>query len=340
MGGKPTAVHILHRGEFRNPGGRVEPGVPSVLRLGIDPYLVEKPAWTTGTSGRRLALAKWLTQPNHPLTARVMVNRVWQHYFGIGLVRTEGNFGHTGSPPSHPELLDWLATEFVRRGWSLKALHRVILTSTAYRQRSLLDPQANVADPDNVLLARFPLRRLDADAIRDSILQVSGRLDTTPFGPPDAVEVKPDGEVVAKAGEGYRRSIYLLQRRKTPVTMLTAFDAPQLRPNCLHRARSTVSSQALQMMNSDMVRENSRYMAGRVMDAVGEDAAKQVERVYLAALGRPPLRGGVGPCPVDFAPFGGWLEDASGRSCTRRAETDAGPVAGLGDALSHRPELG
>ena len=187
-----------------------------------------------------------------------------------------------------PELLDWLATEFVRRGWSLKALHRLILTSTAYRQSSLLDPQANVADPDNVLLSRFPLRRLDAEAIRDSILQVAGRLDTTPFGPPDEVEVQPNGEVVAKAEEGYRRSIYLLQRRKTPVTMLTAFDAPQLSPNCLRRAHSTVSSQALQMMNSDMVRENSRYMAGRVIDAVGEDAAKQVERVYLAALGRPP----------------------------------------------------
>ena len=290
MGGRPTAVHILHRGEFRNPGNRVEPGVPSVLTWGLDPYQVEKPVWTTGTSGRRLALAKWLTQPNHPLTARVMVNRVWQHYFGIGLVKTEGNFGRMGSPPSHPELFDWLATEFVRRGWSLKALHRLILTSTAYRQSSLLDPEANVADTDNLLLSRLPLRRLDADAIRDSILQVSGRLDTTPFGPPDEVEVKSDGEVVAKAGEGYRRSIYLLQRRKTPVTMLTAFDAPQLRPNCLRRTHSTVSSQALQMMNSDMVRENSRYMAGRVIDAVGGDPDKQVERVHLAALGRPPSK--------------------------------------------------
>ena len=288
MGGRPTAVHVLHRGEFRNPGGKVEPGVPSVLSLGLDPYRVEKPAWTTGTSGRRLALARWLTQPNHPLTARVMVNRVWQHYFGIGLVKTEGNFGRTGSPPSHPELLDWLSSELVRSGWSLKTLHRLILTSTAYRQSSLFDPETHAADPDNSLLSRFPLRRLDADAIRDSILRVAGRLDTTPFGPPDEVETKPDGEVVAKAGEGYRRSIYLLQRRKTPVTMLTAFDAPQLSPNCLRRAHSTVSSQALQMMNSDMVRENSRYMAGRVIDAVGENADKQVERVYLAALGRPP----------------------------------------------------
>ena len=288
MGGRPTAVHILHRGEFRNPGGKVEPGVPSVLSLGIDPYRVKKPAWTTGTSGRRLALARWLTQPHHPLTARVMVNRVWQHYFSVGLVKTEGNFGRTGSPPSHPELLDWLATEFVRRGWSLKALHRLILTSTAYRQSSLFDPETHGADPDNVLLSRFPLRRLDADAIRDSILQVAGRLDSTPFGPPDEVEVKPDGEVVAEAGGSYRRSIYLLQRRKTPVTILAAFDAPQLSPNCLRRTHSTVSSQALQMMNSDMVRENSRYMAGRVIDAVGEDAGKQVERVYLAALSRPP----------------------------------------------------
>ncbi len=290
MGGRPTAVHILHRGDFRNPGSKVEPGVPSVLSLGLDPYEVERPAWKSGTSGRRLALARWLTQPNHPLTARVIVNRVWQHYFGVGLVKTEGNFGRTGSPPSHPQLLDWLSTELVRSGWSLKALHRLILTSTAYRQSSLFDPGTHGADPDNSLLSRFPLRRLDADAIRDSILQVSGRLDATPFGPPDKIKVQPDGEVVAKPGEGYRRSIYLLQRRKTPVTMLAAFDTPQLSPNCLRRAHSTVSSQALQMMNSDMVRENSRYMAGRVIEAVGADAGKQVERVYLAALGRPPSR--------------------------------------------------
>ena len=288
MGGRPTAVHVLGRGQHQNPLDPVAPGIPSVLGVGLDPYRLEKPKWTTDTSGRRSALAKWLVQPRHPLTARVLVNRIWQYYFGSGLVKTVGNFGRTGSLPSHPELLDWLATEFVRSGWSMKALHRMILTSTAYRQRSRRNPGID-GDPDNRLLAFFPMRRLDADAVRDSILKVSGRLDATPFGPPDPIDEKPDGEVVAKESkQGYRRSIYLMQRRSTPVTMLDTFDAPQLRPNCLVRSRSTVSSQALQLMNSETVRASARFMAGRVIDTVGREPAAQVERVYLAALGRPP----------------------------------------------------
>lgn len=289
MGGKPTPVHVLYRGDHRDPGPLVEPGVPSVLSHGLEPFRVEKPPWTTGTSGRRLALAKWLVQPQHPLTARVRVNWIWQHYFGRGIVESQGNFGRTGTPPTHPELLDWLATEFVQSGWSLKAIHRLILTSGAYRQSSRYDPARHGSDPDNILLSRFPLRRLDADAIRDSVLRVSGRLNPTPFGPPDDTEAKSDGEVVAKdSPEGMRRTIYLLQRRSKPLTMLEAFDAPQLRPNCLRRTNSTVPSQALQMMNSETLRTNSRYMAGRVIDAAGDDPAKQVERVYLAALSRSP----------------------------------------------------
>ena len=288
MGGQPTAVHVLGRGQHQNPLAPVAPGIPSMLGVGLEPYRLEKPAWTTGTSGRRLALARWLTQPRHPLTARVLVNRIWQYYFGSGLVKTVGNFGRTGAPPSHPELLDWLATEFVRNGWSMKALHRMILTSTAYRQSSRRSSGID-GDPDNRLLSYFPMRRLDADAVRDSILKVSGRLDPTRFGPPDPIEEKADGEVVAKESKtGYRRSIYLMQRRSTPVTMLDTFDAPQLRPNCLVRNRSTVSSQALQLMNSETVRSSSRFMAGRVIDSVGRDPEAQVERVYLAALGRPP----------------------------------------------------
>ena len=289
MGGTPTPVHVLYRGSHRDPGPLVDPGVPSMLDNGLVPYHVEKPSWTTGTSGRRLALAEWLVQPKHPLTARVRVNWIWQHYFGRGIVQTQGNFGRTGTPPTHPELLDWLATEFVASGWSLKAIHRLILTSAAYRQSSSYDRARHGPDPDNILLSRFPLRRLDADAIRDSILSVSGRLNPTPFGPPDDIEAKPDGEVVAKdSPEGMRRTIYLLQRRSKPLTMLESFDAPQLRPNCLRRTHSTVPSQALQLMNSEMLRSSSRFMAGRVIDAAGDDPAKQVERVYLAALSRSP----------------------------------------------------
>ncbi len=289
MGGKPTPVHVLYRGNHRDPGPPVDPGVPSMLGDGLAPYRVEKPPWTTGTSGRRLALAKWLAQPKHPLTARVRVNWIWQHYFGRGIVPSQGNFGRTGTPPTHPELLDWLATEFVASGWSLKAIHRLILTSAAYRQSSYYDRTRHASDPDKILLSRFPLRRLDADAIRDSILSVSGRLNPTPFGPPDDIEARPDGEVVAKdSPEGMRRSIYLLQRRSKPLTMLESFDAPQLRPNCLRRTHSTVPSQALQLMNSETLRTSSRFMAGRVIDAAGDDPANQVERVYLAALSRSP----------------------------------------------------
>ena len=289
MGGEPTPVHVLFRGDHRDPGPLVDPGVPSALGHGPEPFRVAKPPWTTGTSGRRLALAKWLVQPKHPLTSRVRVNWIWQHYFGRGIVQSQGNFGRTGTPPTHPELLDWLATEFVASGWSLRAIHRLILTSAAYRQSSFYDQTRHGSDPDNILLSRFPLRRLDGDAIRDSVLMVSGRLNPTPFGPPDDTEAKPDGEVVAKdSPEGMRRSIYLLQRRSKPLTMLEAFDAPQLRPNCLRRTHSTVPSQALQMMNSETLRTSSRYMAGRVIDVAGDDPATQVERVYLAALGRPP----------------------------------------------------
>ena len=289
VGGEPTPTHVFRRGDPNNPGPRVKPGVPSALRDGIVPFKVIKPPWTTDTSGRRLALARWLIQPKHPLTARVMVNRIWQHHFGKGLVVTPGNFGQTGARPTHPKLLDWLATEFVRRGWSLKTIHKLIMTSAAYRQSSRFDGAVHGEDPDNVLLSRFPLRRLDGEVIRDSILKVTGRLDPRPFGPPDGVEVTPEGEVVSKASKaGFRRTIYILQRRSTPLTLLTLFDTPRMEPNSLKRALSTVPNQALQLSNSDMVRGNSRYFAGRVMDAAGEDLDKQIERVYLTALSRWP----------------------------------------------------
>ncbi len=290
MGGRPTPVRVLFRGEFNNPGPLVEPGVPSVFGPELEPYQIEKPQYTSDTSGRRLALAKWLIQPNHPLTSRVMVNRVWQHYFGTGIVAGDGNFGRSGPAPSHPELLDWLATEFVAQGWSLKSLHRLILNSAAYRQSSLYDDRRHRDDPNNVLISRFPLRRLEAEAVRDSVLKAAGRLDATPYGPPDDIEVQPDGEVIAKDSSpvGQRRSIYLSRRRSKPVTILEVFDAPQLNPNCLRRTQSTVSAQALQMMNSEEVRANSRFMAGRVIDAAGENAEDWIERAYLTALSRPP----------------------------------------------------
>src|SRR5207248_6565703 len=141
--------------------------------------------------------------------------------------RSPGNFGSTGVPPTHPKLLDWLATEFVSRGWSFKSMHRLIMTSAAYRQRSIMDASATTADPDNTLLSHFPLRRLDSDALRNAILKCSDFLDTEMFGPPIEFEIRPDSEVLPKAGKaGQRRSIYLLLQRTNPVSMLDIFDAP------------------------------------------------------------------------------------------------------------------
>jgi len=290
MGGEPTSTYVLKRGEPFKLGAMVLPGVPSVLSERITPYEVNKPPWTTDTSGRRLALARWLTQDNHPLTGRVMINRIWQHHFQKGLVATPGNFGHTGLRPSHPQLLDWMTTEFVRQGWSIKAMHKLIMTSAAYRQSSQIDQSSMEADPDNELLSRFPLRRMDAETIRDSMLKVAGRLDSQLFGPPDDVVVKADGEVEESRppGKSSRRSIYVQHRRSTPLTLLEAFDFPRVVPNCLMRRESNVSTQALQLMNDDRIRETSRFFAGRVMDAVGSIVENQVDRVYLAALSRPP----------------------------------------------------
>ena len=168
-------------------------------------------------------------------------------------------------------------------------MHRLIMTSTAYRQSSRSKEAVAELDPGNKLLSRFPLRRLDADALYDSVLKVSGRLDETQFGRPAEIAVKPEGEVVPQPGaKGYRRGIYLQQRRSRPVTMLEIFDAPLLNPNCIRRSQSTVSLQALQLMNSGLMLESTRYLAGRIIDAAGDDPKKQVERLYLAALARRP----------------------------------------------------
>ncbi len=289
MGGQPTPNRVLLRGDPANPGALVEPGGPSILSASVPAFRVEKPDFKSETSGRRLALARWLTHPNHPLTSRVIVNRIWQHHFGTGLVASSANFGKTGTPPTHPELLDWLATELVRSGWKLKAIHRLILTSDAYMQTSHVEANRRAADPDNRLLSRFPLRRMDADMVYDSVLRVAERLDETMYGPPAEIAVKEDGEVVGVAGKhGYRRAIYLEQRRSRPVTMLETFDAPLLSPNCIRRGQSVVSLQALQLLNSAFVRESASYLAGRVIDAAGDDPKKQAERAYLAILSRRP----------------------------------------------------
>lgn len=268
LGPDPPPTRILLRGDATTPGALVGPGAPSILSASNREYRVEPLAHS---SGRRLALARWLTHSDHPLTARVMVNRLWQHHFGTGLVASPGNFGRMGIAPTNQKLLDFLATEFVRSGWDIKATQRLIMTSAAYRQQSGE--------------AGFPLRRIDAENIRDSILQIAGRLENKPYGPADAFKALPDGEVVTTSN---RRSIFVSHRRTQPLSLLETFDQPFMNPNCVRRGLSVVSSQALHLMNGDLVRDNSRFMAGRIIDVVGESLKAQVERAYLLAFARTP----------------------------------------------------
>jgi hypothetical protein len=282
-------THLLRRGEYLNPGPEVKPGVLSVLSAPAA-FTWAPPEKGAKTSGRRLAFAKWVTQPEHPLTARVIVNRLWLHHFGEGLVSTPENFGRSGSPPSHPKLLDWLATELVRRDWSLEHLHRLMVLSAAYRQSSRIDETghalARKVDPDNRLLWRQRLRRLEAEALRDAILAVSGGLDTAMGGLPVPMVRKGDGEVVTGGGEAERRSIYLQVRRSQPLTILQVFDQPVIETNCTRRSASTVSSQALTLLNSDFTTSRAAAFAARLLR---DHATDLVGQALLRAFSRPAM---------------------------------------------------
>jgi hypothetical protein len=273
-----------------------------------------------------------MTQPNHPLTARVMVNRIWMHHFGRGIVASASNFGHLATPPSHPELLDWLATEFVAHSWSMKNIHRLIMTSNAYRQSSQADTSSS-SDPENILVGRMTMRHMDAEQLHDSILSVAGELDTTAFGPPVPVQTSRDGEVteIGSRKKGWRRSIYALQRRTTPATLLEVFDPPPMSPNCIQRAYSTVATQALQMTNSPVMRDHARYLAGRLLDLAPDNQAKQIEALYIRALSRRPTKDETRAAIQDLSKLArGWEAHLS-------AEKSDAPVAstarwyGLGD---------
>jgi hypothetical protein len=277
--GEPSPTYLYRRGDYQTPGGFVHPGPPAVLNNEQLPFAIAPPWPGANSTGRRLAFARWLTHPQHPLTARVMVNRIWKHHFGEGLVRTPGNFGKTGEPPTHPELLDWLACEFIRQGWSTKQMHRLMMTSSVYRQSS-----AVTIPDDNRLLSRMPMRRLEAEELRDALLFVAGELDETRFGPADPVRALPDGLVQA----GKRRSIYVQQLRKQPASLLESFDLPAMNPNCLQRQNSLVALQALHLLNDTAVRELAGQLADRVRNDAGDAPAQQVGRLYMIALGRPP----------------------------------------------------
>jgi hypothetical protein len=289
----PPPHHLLIRGVHEQPGDPVQPGVPAALCASTHPYTTM--AKTTQsehpkTTGRRLAFARWLTAPDHPLFARVMANRIWQHHFGAGIVRTPDNFGMSGSPPTHPELLDHLATEFANAAFSIKAMHRLILRSAVYRQTGEIHPAAQQIDPDNTLLWRYPVRRLDAEAIRDAMLDVAGELDERFEGPYVPTNREGDGAVVVDENRdgAKRRSIYLQQRRTQTLTMLELFDSPSIVTNCTERVRSTVPLQSLELLNSRFSVARADAFAARVQHQAGQDTDARILRAFLLAYARAP----------------------------------------------------
>jgi hypothetical protein len=263
---------IFLRGSLRKPGKIVPRGFPRILTGGR----VER---ITRGSGR-LQLADWLTRPDHPLTARVMVNRIWQHHFGQGLVRTPNNFGQRGERPDNPELLDYLAARFVESGWSVKAMHRLILLSSAYQQASRADAAALAADPDNRLLARMNRQRLDAEAIRDSLLVVAGRLDASAGGPAFTDLAVP------------RRTLYLMAARTGANTsdFGRLFDRADPGSIVDQRGQSVVAPQALFFLNDPVVQAWARELAARVAREAPADSEARLRRLYALTLGRPPTR--------------------------------------------------
>jgi hypothetical protein len=283
----PRETHIQLGGDFLRKGKRVYPGVPAVLHT-----LAEEKK-----SFNRLDLANWLVDPRNPLTARVVVNRFWQHYFGLGLVETENDFGTQGTPPSHPELLDWLAGEFVGRGWSMKALHRLIVTSAAYRQSSKARPELANLDPRNRLLARQNRLRLEAEAVRDVALAASGLLEPK-LGGPSVHPPQPEGVFAFtqvprdwkadKGGDRYRRGLYTYFWRSAPHPALMAFDAPDSTSTCTRRNRSNTPLQALTLLNDRAFYEFAQALAVRVLrDCCGDDA-ERVGYAFRACLARAP----------------------------------------------------
>jgi hypothetical protein len=287
----PSPTRVLVRGNYLSPGDAVEPGVPAVLDNPQKRFRFPAAAPEWHHTGRRLALARWLTGPDHPLTSRVIVNRVWQYHFGDGIVRTPDDFGSQGARPTHPELLDWLATSFVEHGWSFKWLHKQIMLSTAYRQSSSEDPAKLAADPSNKLLWRKSPLRLEAEDIRDAILEVAGLLDRTLYGESVPLKKGPDGQFLVDdtAKGSRRRSVYLQSRKTAPQGFLLAFDAPTMDSgNMPVRFRSALPVQALAMMNNSFVIDSSKAFAARLEREAGSDFDRRVLRAYLLAFSRAP----------------------------------------------------
>jgi|SRR5579883_1104694 len=291
--GPPSKTFLLERGELANKGVEVQPGFPTILSPGGQAVPAKITPFPNST-GRRLALARWIASKDNPLTARVIVNRLWQHHFGRGIVMTSSDFGTRGTAPTHPELLDWLACELIEKKWSLKHLHRVILLSDSYQQSTRVSKDAARIDPDNKLFSHMNRQRLEGEAVRDSLLAISGRLNAKMGGPgvvlPGSSRAAGGSRsvpVTADEKEYTRRSIYLFARRNLRDLFLDAFDLPDSNLSCPKRERSTTAPQALSLLNSTEVMDSAKSFAERLT----KEAPTEEERIRLAyryTLGRNP----------------------------------------------------
>jgi len=333
-------VHLLVRGEVHSKGDEVQPAPPGVLLAGR-PGGIAPPV----TPSRRLELARWLTERDNPLTARVMMNRLWQHHFGRGIVATPNDFGKHGERPTHPALLDWLAATFSdipssefrvqgnitaksntepgawnsKPAWSLKRMHYLMVTSNTYRQASAPNPRMSKLDPENRMLWRMNLQRLDAEALRDSILQAAGTLNEKMGGPSIRVPLEPEvyatifteGEpdnlwpITPDRREHQRRSLYLLHKRNVRLPMLAVFDQPDMMSSCAARGQSVHALQSLSLMNSDVMREQSTALAARLVNDCRGNQARMIDRLFLLTQSRPPR-------PEERRAAEGFLRDQSG----------------------------
>ena len=291
---EPT--HVLAGGERTGKGEVVEPGFLKRITGNSEPAKI--PFVGRYRSGRRRALAEWIASPANPLTARVMVNRIWQHHFGEGIVRTPSDFGLNGDRPSHPELLDWLAGTFVKEKWSVKAMHRLMLTSNTYRQSTRHPDAAKIAgsDPDNRLLSRMNWVRIESEALRDSILALSGGLNREAGGPGMFFHVK---EEIAQGFQMFkwypsdekaqlRRSIYAFQRRSLAMPLMEVFDAANMSETCARRSVTTVAPQALTLLNGELTAAESKRFASRLIELAGPDPSRQIHKAFSLALLREP----------------------------------------------------
>jgi hypothetical protein len=288
--------YFLFRGDPNLKGSVMQPGFVTAATYGKPP--TEMPPADGRTSGRRRALAEWLASPQNPLTARVIVNRIWHHHFGRGIVATLDNFGKMGEPPTHPQLLDWLAVEFMTRGWSIKQMHRLIMTSEAYQMASAFEDAVDgEKDPQNQYLWRFRAQRLDAEIVRDSILAASGGINLTIGGPP-VFPPLPKG-LLTEASHGiwkseedgpdvWRRSVYVYRKRGLAFPMFQVFDLPEQNITSAARYVSTVPTQALTLLNDAFVLRHAQLFADRVKKEAGNDPARAIDLAYRIALTRPP----------------------------------------------------